>query len=69
MAIRPGFVKGNMEKPYFSECDVEFIWNAGMSASQKKKNISAIHAAYLAENPDKRVLEISTKSEVNSARL
>ena len=64
MANRPVF-EPNDEKPYYFERGVEFTWNSGMSASQKKKNVAAIHEAYKNQKgySDKKVLEISSKSD------
>ena len=64
MANRPVFEKTN-EKPYYFERGVDFTWNSGFSPSQKKKNVTAIHEAYkeLNGNSEKKVLEISSKSE------
>lgn len=45
MAMRPVFVPGKRK----NEADVymtEFQWNSGLSASQKRKNINALHEAY-----------------------
>ena len=47
---------------YLTLRDVEFIYNGGFSVSQKQKNITAIHNALHARFPDKKVLEISSKS-------
>jgi type I restriction enzyme M protein len=40
----------------------EFQWNSGLSAAQKKKNVAALHQAFVARFPEKKVLEISSKS-------
>jgi len=61
MAVRPVFVPGKRK----NEADVfmtEFQWNSGMSASQKRKNIDALHEAFMKRFPEKKVLEISSKS-------
>ena len=41
---------------------LDFSWNAGLSASQKRKNIAALHEAYRGFFPEQKVLEISSKS-------
>ncbi len=61
MAVRPVFVPFP-KAPYFAKIDINFVWNAGLSASQKKKNVAALHGAFLTRYPEKKVLEISSKS-------
>lgn len=63
MAVRPVFVPGKRR----NEADVymtEFVWNSGLSASQKRKNITALHEAHARRFPERKLLEISSKSEV-----
>lgn len=63
MAIRPVFAPGKRK----NEADVfmtEFVWNSGLSVSQKRKNITALHEAYMRRFPERKVLEISSKSEI-----
>lgn len=62
MATRPVFAPGKRK----NEVDVfmtEFVWNSGLSVSQKRKNIMALHEAYVRRFPERKVLEISSKSE------
>jgi len=62
MAMRPVFVPGKRK----NEADVymtEFQWNSGLSVSQKRKNINALHEAHRRRFPESKVLEISSKSE------
>lgn len=62
MAMRPVFVPGKRK----NEADVymtEFQWNSGLSVSQKRKNINALHEAHRRRFPEGKVLEISSKSE------
>ena len=62
MAMRPVFVPGKRK----NEADVymtEFQWNSGLSVSQKRKNINALHDAHRRRFPESKVLEISSKSE------
>ena len=44
---------------------VEFCWNGGFALSQSRKNIRAMHEMYLSlpGNKDKKLLEVSGKSE------
>lgn len=63
MAMRPVFAPGKRK----NEADVfmtEFVWNSGLSVSQKRKNIAALHEAYMRRFPERKVLEISSKSEL-----
>ena len=62
MAIRPVFEVLEDEK-LFARCNVEFKWTDGRTTGKVRKNIQALHENYLAAHPDKKVLEISTKSE------
>ena len=62
MATRPVFVPLKKGKLLVSEVPIDFKWNPGMAASQKKKNITALHAAAKSRGLD-RLLEISSKSE------
>lgn len=62
MATRPVFVPQKKGRLLVSEVPIDFKWNPGMAASQKKKNIKALHEAAKHRNLD-RLLEISSKSE------
>jgi len=62
MAQRPVFAP-RKSKPYVNVFNPEFVWNSGLSASQKKKNVVALHEAFNARFPEKKVLEISSKSD------
>lgn len=61
MATRPVFVTRN-KAPFADVCSPEFTWNPGFAVCQKQKNIAALHAAFCRRFPEKKVLEISTKS-------
>jgi len=61
MAQRPVFVPFK-RRPFADAYPVEFPWNSGMSVSQKQKNVAALHSAFAARFPERRVLEISSKS-------
>ena len=62
MAIRPVFEVLEDEK-LFARCNVEFKWTDGRTTGKVRKNIQELHENYLATHPDKKILEISTKSE------
>lgn len=61
MAIRPVFV-AKESSPFFRVSNAEFKWNGGFAKIQKQKNINAIHEAFKRQEPDKKILEISSKS-------
>ena len=61
MADRPVYVP-KMSAPFLNSVPVEFTWNGGFAASQKQKNIDAIHSEFLRRFPERKVLEISSKS-------
>ena len=61
MASRPIFVPSKRK----NEADVymtEFQWNSGLAVSQKQKNITALHEAFVQRFPERKILEISSKS-------
>jgi hypothetical protein len=62
VAERPVFLPIGEGKALVREVGIEFVWNPGMSASQKKKNVAALHAAAASQNLAP-VLEVSTKSD------
>jgi type I restriction enzyme M protein len=61
MASRPIYMPESAA-PYRTLYSAEFTWNSGLSASQKKKNVTALHESFAAHFPGKKVLEISSKS-------
>lgn len=61
MAQRPVFTPGK-RKNAADLFWVDFVWNGGFAASQKQKNIAALHQAFRNRFPEKKVLEISSKS-------
>lgn len=61
MANRPVFMAGDEAHPVYRR-DVEFVWNAGLSAAQKRRNIVALHEAFQESETEMKVLEISSKS-------
>lgn len=61
MANRPVFVPRN-RAPFVDVYMPEFQWNGGFAVSQKQKNIIALHEAFHNRFPERKVLEISSKS-------
>ena len=61
MAQRPVF-RVRMRPPFYETVFVDFIYNGGFAASQKQKNIVALHAGYARRFANEKVLEISSKS-------
>ncbi len=61
MAVRPVF-EVTSKKPFFKEAEVEFVWNKGLNINQRRKNVVAVHNAFNGLYPEKRILEISSKS-------
>ena len=61
MAIRPVF-EVTTDKNFFARRDVQFKWYGGRALEQIRTNIHGLHGIYLAANPDRKILEISTKS-------
>ena len=49
--------------PFYEKCDNQFEFHTGFSISQKQKNIRSLHESYLQKHSDRRILEISSKSE------
>lgn len=62
MAVRPVFVTA-LDNRYCVRENIEFEFFSGFSDVQKRKCINSLHQEYLKKNPQKRVLEISSKSE------
>ncbi len=63
MAQRPVYIPMNCT-PFVKTENVEFKFFPGFSEIQKMRNIKGLHTAFLAKNPDLRLLEISSKSSV-----
>lgn len=61
MATRPVFIA---EKDKVLIKEIEFNWHAGFAPSQKKKSIKELHRNFLEVAPSRRVLEISSKSDI-----
>ena len=62
MAIRPVFVV-SLDNKFCIRKNIEFTFFNGFSDKQKKRCIQSLHQAYLRQYADKKVLEISSKSE------
>lgn len=62
MAKRPVF-EVTADTNLFVRREVNFQWYGGFALSQSRKNIDGLHKNYLARYPDKRILEISSKSK------
>ena len=61
MANRPVFSTSS-KAHHVDIFPVEFVWNKGLAPSQKQKNIVAIHEGFKRRFPERKVLEISSKS-------
>lgn len=62
MANRPVFLARISNGFFVEEIPIDFKWSAGFAASQKQKNIKALHEKFTDKYSDLKVLEISTKS-------
>lgn len=62
MAVRPVFVV-SLDSRYCIRKNVEFEFFNGFSDKQKRRCIDSLHQAYLRDNNEKKILEISSKSE------
>lgn len=68
MAKRPIFlVNLDKEKPV-KQVQVDFIWSAGFSKTQKQRNVNLMHEIYLKQNSEAKILEISTASQSELGR-
>ena len=64
MAIRPAYLVSVNEIPLVKVEDFEFKWHPGLSVSQKQKSIDELHSAILKIHPDRKILEVSSKSRI-----
>lgn len=64
MAKRPVFVVIDDENKncFVDSVDVDFDWYGGLSTSQKQKCIDSLHKNFLKLYSEKKILEVSTKS-------
>lgn len=63
MAKRPVFIVSN-KPPFYKEEIIEFKFYNGFSEKQKKKSVSSLHEAFLKEQPNNNILEVSSKSDI-----
>lgn len=63
MVSRPVFIPGNSTEELVIIENFDFEWFAGFSVSQKKKSIESLHNAFKEKHHNKKILEISSKSE------
>lgn len=62
MANRPVYCSID-EAPFYKAIDTEFEFFSGFSIQQKQRSIRSLHSSFLKENDNKKVLEVSRKSE------
>lgn len=65
MAKRPVYIPIYEGDNFVKTELVEFQWFPGFSVSQKQKSINSLHKAIKGKNKDIRILEISSKSEID----
>jgi len=63
MAIRPAYLVSLNEVPLVKVENFDFKWHPGLSVSQKQKSIYELHDAILKIHPDRKILEVSSKSK------
>ncbi len=63
MAVRPVFVV-SLDNKYCVRENVQFEFFSGFSDKQKQRSINSLHQAFALKNPGKKILEISSKSEI-----
>lgn len=64
MAKRPVFIADPDKKEYVDTINIEFEWYPGFSVKQKQKSIYSLHENFKEHYPALKVLEISSKSDV-----
>ena len=64
MANRPVYYAID-RKPYFIATHTEFEYFSGFSKAQKQRCIASLHQSFLSERPNKKILEISSKSPLD----
>lgn len=64
MANRP-ICHAIIKPPFYEAINIDFQFYSGFSLSQKQKCIKSLHEAYLNSYPDRKPLEISSKSTMN----
>lgn len=68
MAKRPVFLSAVDGKSLTREIAIEFKWHPGMATSQKQKSIRSLHEAAEARIKTDKILEISSRSEIQLGR-
>ncbi|WP_405157886.1 DUF6977 family protein [Paenibacillus sp. FSL H8-0283] len=64
MAERPVFISGAREHGYVYVKNIKFEWFPGFSVKQKQKSIDSFHTNIKKVQPSLKVLEISSKSNI-----
>ena len=64
MAKRPVFIAKHVY-PFYEIVEIEFDYFSGFAVSQKQKSIRALHESFMDLFPEKKILDISTKSTEN----
>lgn len=62
MANRPVYIS-LLNDEIFTKADVEFKYFSGFSIAQKQRSIESLHQEVLKKNPERKILEISSKSK------
>jgi hypothetical protein len=62
LAKRPVFIANENISEYVEEKEIDFVWFPGLSKAQKQKSVESLHKAFIQQNQDLKVLEISSKS-------
>ncbi len=62
MANRPVYCSMDVA-PFYKTIDTEFEFFSGFSIQQKQRSIRSLHDSFLRKNADKKVLEVSRKSD------
>lgn len=63
MANRPVFMPSDSKDELVIIDNLDFEWFSGFSVVQKKKSIESLHNAFKEKHSNKKILEISSKSE------
>ena len=61
--IRPVFMVSE-KMPYYEVFDVHTEWTEGDEAEELRQNIASMHSMFTTHYPDKRILEVSSKSTI-----
>jgi hypothetical protein len=63
MAIRPAYFVANDENILVKTETFDFKWHPGFAVTQKQKSIEDFHTSIHKKYPDKKILEVSSKSK------